>query len=365
MSTTPVAIDLRLASLAELRAIDFRSPDRDFWSDEAMLWGRLVASWAGLDDAAWTVPGAAPSDAGGPDWSLLEHVAHLEDWQALDIGYVGTVLADGGWPSDDEYSGGDFDRFNEGRRGQYVGLAPAPLRTRLLESHDRLVDLAKRLPMDVIRSDAAWGWVFNVLHGHVLDHLAVLEPWADRLRARQADGDPFVADPRPASFDAFWSDVDAVAAELDSLLDMIPAAAWTGPEVTPRWSLLDHVGHLADWAAEGAEAVARFRRLGTWAADPLEGIDAWNEAHVKLARGGTTTEARARLAASMAALRAATATLSLPELRDPEGWSWAYDCLHGHVRKHLALIGPWAARQAWTTRPPSGSSSGAATAADG
>ena len=35
-----------------------------------------TASWAGLDDAAWRLPGAAPSDAGGPDWSLLDHVGH-------------------------------------------------------------------------------------------------------------------------------------------------------------------------------------------------------------------------------------------------------------------------------------------------
>ena len=42
------------------------------------------------------------------------------------------------------------------------------------------------------------------LHGHYLDHLAVIEPWADRLRDRQVDGDPFVADPRPADADGFW-----------------------------------------------------------------------------------------------------------------------------------------------------------------
>ena len=33
--------------------------------------------------------------------------------------------------------------------------------------------------------------------------------------------------------------------------------------------------------------------------------------------------------------------LSVDELRSPDGWSWAYDCLHGHTRKHLAMLGPW------------------------
>jgi hypothetical protein len=24
-----------------------------------------------------------------------------------------------------------------------------------------------------------------------------------------------------------------------------------------------------------------------------------------------------------------------------------YECLHGHVRAHLAMVGPWCARAAW------------------
>jgi hypothetical protein len=35
------------------------------------------------------------------------------------------------------------------------------------------------------------------------------------------------------------------------------------------------------------------------------------------------------------------------EWLDPEGFSWAYEDLHGHVRAHHAMIGPWAARLAW------------------
>ena len=342
MQTTTPAIDLRRAPLADLRAIDFRDPSRDFWADEARLWERLWSSWAGLDDAAWPVPGAAPSDAGGPDWSLLEHVAHIEDWQELDVGYVSRVLDGGAWPSDDEYSGGDFDRFNEGRRERFADLVPDELRARLADSHTRLIALAERLPLDVIRSDAAWGWIFNVLHGHVLDHLAVIEPWVARLRARQDEGDPFVTDPRPATFEAFWADVDVAAAELEALLAAVDEGDWTGREVTPGWTLRDHVGHLADWATEGTRAIDEFKGTGTWPADPPEGVDAWSEAHVRGARAETPTAARARLTSAFAGMRAATATLALAEVRDAEGWSWIYDCLQGHIRKHLAHLGPWA-----------------------
>jgi hypothetical protein len=32
---------------------------------------------------------------------------------------------------------------------------------------------------------------------------------------------------------------------------------------------------------------------------------------------------------------------------DPEGFGWAYEDLHGHVRAHHAMVGPWAARLHW------------------
>ena len=135
-----------------------------------------------------------------------------------------------------------------------------------------------------IREDAAWGWVYMTLHGHYLDHLAVIEPWAATLRARQADGDPFVADPRAVDHAAFAAQDAAAAADLDALLRNLPLDRWVVGEVTPGWTVRDHVAHLADWAEEGVRAIEVFRRDGEWLADPDEGIDAWNERMVEAAR---------------------------------------------------------------------------------
>ena len=44
---------------------------------------------------------------------------------------------------------------------------------------------------------------------------------------------------------------------------------------------------------------------------------------------------------------AAVETLSIEDLRSPDGWSWAQDCLHGHVRKHLAMLGRWCVVADW------------------
>lgn len=343
-------LDLRRAPLTDIRGRDLRSPSRDLWADEAALWDRLTISWAGLDDAAWHVPGAAPSDAGGPDWSLAEHVGHVTDWQELAIDYVGVALETGRWPTHDDFDGGDFDRYNERRRAPWTNMSAEAIEARLSTSRSRLLAAARRLGDDGIRSDAAWGWLYMTLHGHYLDHLAVIEPWVDELRARQVDGDPFVMDPRPADHAGLRDQVAPIDRQFDALFRSLPEAIWTGEAVTPGWTLRDHVGHLADWAAEAVRALDVYRTSGEWLSDPEEGIDAWNERHVTASASESAAETLGRYDQACTDLLAAADRLTVEQLRSPDGWSWVYDCLHGHTRKHLAMLGPWAASRSWPSR---------------
>jgi hypothetical protein len=345
--TASPPVDLRRASLADVRALDLRSPARGLWQDEAALWDRLLSTWPGLDEAAWHLPGAAPSDAGGPDWSLAEHVGHLADWQELAIDYVGVAIQTGRWPSDDDYDGGDFDRYNERRRAPWTTMPAAAILGRLTAARSRLLEIDEQLPLDTIRSDDAWGWVYLTLHGHYLDHLVVIEPWTDRLRDRQVDGDPFLADPRAADHAGFVVDVAAVDAIFDAVVRPVPLDRWEASDVTPGWTLRDHVGHLADWMDEGVRAITVHRDTGEWLSDPEEGIDAWNERHVIDARGTSPAATLARYDAARTGLVEAVGSMSVEELRSPDGWSWAYDCHHGHVRKHLAMVGRWCVAGAW------------------
>lgn len=340
-------VDLRRTNLGDVRNLDLRSPGRDPWADEAALWDRLLASWAGLDEAAWHLPGAAPSDAGGPDWSLAEHVGHLADWQELAIDYVGTALHTGRWPSDDDYDNGDFDRFNERRRAPWTTMPSATIAARLRASRPRLLEAAGRLSLDELRGDDAWGWVYMTLHGHYLDHLTIIEPWADRLRDRQVDGDPFVADPRSADADGLAADIAAIDELFDGLIRGLPSDRWLSEEVTPGWTLRDHVGHLADWMDEGARAIGVHHETGVWLSDPEEGIDAWNERHVADRRGEALDATLARYDAAHARLLDAARSMTVEDLRSPDGWSWVYDCHHGHVRKHLAMVGRYCATSGW------------------
>jgi hypothetical protein len=340
-------VDLRRAPLVDLRNVDLRAASRDVWGDECALWDRLVATWAGLDEAAWHLPGAAPSDAGGPDWSLAEHVGHLADWQELAIDYLGTALQTGRWPSDDDYDGGDFDRFNERRRAPWTTMPRAAILARLAAARPRLLDAAHRLSLDDLRGDDAWGWVYMTLHGHYLDHLTVIEPWAARLRDRQVDGDPFLADPRPADHAGLAADIAAIDALFDELVRSVPADRWLDGEITPGWTLRDHVAHLADWMDEGARAIDLYRDSGAWLSDPEEGVDAWNERHVAASREDSPAVTLARYDRAHARLAEAAHSMSVEDLRSPDGWSWVYDCHHGHTRKHLAMAGRWCVASGW------------------
>jgi hypothetical protein len=175
-------VDLRAAPLDAIGEIRFRTGGRDFFADETALWGRLLTSWSGIPDAGWTLPGAAPSGAGGPDWSLLDHVAHLDAWQVVGIAYIESALGGARWPVDEDFAGGDFDAFNETQRASWAGRTPADVRAALVEHHARLLEVASRVPSDVLAGEDVFPWVFFVLHGHVIDHLGVIEPWVARLR---------------------------------------------------------------------------------------------------------------------------------------------------------------------------------------
>jgi hypothetical protein len=355
-------VDLRRDPLAAVRSVDLRAPDRDFWADETALWDRLTASWAGLDEGAWKLPGAAKSDAGGPDWSLQDHVGHLADWLEIAVDYLERVLAGGPWPADSDYDGGDFDRFNERRREPWASLPAVELLDRLSRGHAAALATARRLPVETIRGDEAWGWVYMVLHGHAIDHLQVIEPWTDRLRDRQVRNDPFAADPRPfgdggaEGIAAFWAAEASVFAQFDRLVRAVPVERWEERGPTPDWTLKDHVAHMAAWFDEAADVFEEHATTRTWRPGPAEGIDAWNARALVANRGLTATQALDRFEAGHRRLSAAVRATAPRELASPEGGDWAWECLHGHVRNHLAMIGGWCARVDW---PPAGGATAA------
>ena len=337
-------------ALADVRGRDLRAPGVTCGTTRPRSGIASAPRGPGLTMRPGTCPGAAPSDAGGPDWSLADHVAHIAAWQELAIEYTERAIETGQWPSDTDFDGGDFDRYNERLCGAVddapAGRDPAPPRAR----RDRLLEVAHRLGDEAIRGDAAWGWVYMTLHGHYLDHLAVIEPWTERLRGRQIDGDPFVEDPRTGDADDFDARRRRTSGTSTCLWRPFPSIVGTGDD-DPRLDAARSIGHLADWADRGRPGDRDLPTPPALAGGPgrrasMPGTSGWWTS--RAARPSTETLTRYREASE--AMHDAVDTLSRDELRSPDGWSWAYDRLHGHLRKHLAMIGPWAATLGWPER---------------
>ena len=125
----------------------------------------------------------------------------------------------------------------------------------------------------------------------------------------------------------------------------MPDERWSEGE--GDWTFADHGGHIAGWFVEGARALEAHARIGRWREMPAEGVDAYNARQVASLRGISPTLLRERYVAGRDRLRAAIDAMTDAEWLDPQGFSWAYEDLHGHVRAHHAMLGPWAARLGW------------------
>ncbi len=257
-------VDLRRAPLATVRTLDFRAEDRDFPADERAMWSRFSATWAGLDDAAWRYPGAAPSDAGGPDWSFLDHVAHVAAWQELALDYIALAVDGAPWPTDADFEGGDFDRYNERLRDPWAAIEPAAIR----DAHRRLarpVGRARRRGCRSRRSARTRPGSGSISSSTAISSTTSRCSSRGRTRSatRQAEGDPFpvagsdtLADPA-APIASFWAAEASIGRLFDETVRPVPADAWEIVGPTEGWTLKDHVGHLAAWFDRGGRGARR------------------------------------------------------------------------------------------------------------
>ena len=248
------------------------------------------------------------------------------DWYELAAAYIEEALETGRWPTDDEYDGGDFDTFQRAQSVDLSDLHPADLRARLDAAHAALIAIGGGLSLAAIYSDAAWGWVYNVLHGHAIDHLRVLEPWAGRLRARQEENDPFGPDPQPvasglaAAKERFWADEASVTGPIRSRHPGVAVGCLDRRRGHARLDRRRPCRSHRRLVRRGRRGARGASPVGTWREVPPEGIDAWNEIQVRAARGDPVAELLRRYETGHARLRAAVAAMSDAEWLHPEGF---------------------------------------------
>ena len=173
-------LDLRTAPFEELKAATgWSAPERDFFADEAVIWPRFTRFLDSLRPDDWQAA-VAPSAAGGPEWTAVDHVAHIAAWEVFGLDYVVRALDGEPWPTDAAI--GDFDTFNEVQRAHWSGRGATDVRAWVAEARERLLPALRRVPPDVLPGEAVFDWCFYLVHGHVMEHMAMFEPW---LRARR------------------------------------------------------------------------------------------------------------------------------------------------------------------------------------
>lgn len=175
MTTAVADLDLRTASFAELFAArGWSAPERDFFADEAVIWSRFLAFLDALTPSDWTTI-VAESAAGGPPWTLVDHIAHIAAWEDFGLDYVVRALDGEPWPTD--ASIGDLDALNERQRAQWAGRSPTDVRAWVVEARERLLPALRRVPTEVLHDPAVFSWCYFTVHGHVIEHLVWLDPW--------------------------------------------------------------------------------------------------------------------------------------------------------------------------------------------
>ena len=145
-----------------------------------------------------------------------------------------------------------------------------------------------------------------------------------------------------------WTDVRTVQARVDAVLAALPDSAWEVPisasdaPGAPPWTLLDHLGHVADWLDEAIRYIEPI--VDGTAGWPHEedyddgDLDAWNESRRPIWAGRTPAEVRAWHRASAERLFDLARRLPPGIADSDEAWEWVWPLLNAHPIDHAALV---------------------------
>ena len=144
-----------------------------------------------------------------------------------------------------------------------------------------------------------------------------------------------------------WADVRTVQDRVDAFLDAAPDSAWEVPVSAsdapgaPPWTLLDHVGHVADWLDEATRYLQPVvDGTGGWPLDEdYDGgdMDAWNESRRPIWAGRTPAEVRAWHHASADRLLDLARLLPSDLADSDEAWEWVWHSVNSHLVDHVAM----------------------------
>ena len=134
-------------------------------------WAAFNDSYAGLSDAELLEPGVTGA------WSVRDIIAHVTTWEEEALKHLPLILR-GGTPPRYSIQYGGIDAFNARATEEKKSLTLAQVRAHAAETHDRLVDLIRRVPEDQLGGDTRVRRRLRLdTYGHYPLHAAAIREW--------------------------------------------------------------------------------------------------------------------------------------------------------------------------------------------
>ena len=138
-------------------------------------WNDLLASFAGLSDAQMVAPGVVE------EWSVKDLLAHVTTWEEETLKHLPEIARG---EKQQRYSTlyGGIDAFNAMKSAENRQRSLAEVRSRLTQTHQRLLDYLATAPDDLLdsrhrfRTRLRWD-----TYGHYPIHSAHVSEWRARV----------------------------------------------------------------------------------------------------------------------------------------------------------------------------------------
>ncbi len=134
-------------------------------------WAALQASYAGLGETEMTRPGVTG------DWSVKDILAHVTTWEEEALRGL-PVIERGERPQRYSVLYGGIDAFNEQMTEEKRPLSLQQVMADLAATHERLLELVRRAPEELIASDTRYRRRLRLdTYGHYPIHEEAIRQW--------------------------------------------------------------------------------------------------------------------------------------------------------------------------------------------
>lgn len=207
-------------------------------------------------------------------WTVRDTLAHIAAWDAWEH-LAMRCMVGGGEPDLSALDG--FGTSNAAFLAERRTLSLREVLAELRSARAAWTARLEELPLSEFYRARSYGgddWTFPTLRvavqgRHDAHHAGRIAAWRGAREGVRTSGDK----------DALLAALDAAREELLSAAALVPPDARASRLVCGTWTLVDVVGHLADWEALGAAGLRQMAAGQAPFVEHIADIQTWNEAH--------------------------------------------------------------------------------------